>query len=98
MQKNIDEIMLQNETLYLIYANALCDCESKLQEIVDCENCKIYESEISDLKRKLASLESQNSLNDLLKNSSNVGNRSGIGYKQTLTNSKQRYPKVGNSA
>ena len=95
MQKYVDELVLQNETLDLIYANASCNCELKLQDIVHCEKCKLYEKEISDLKRKLASLESQNNLNNLLKNSRNVGNRSGLGYKQTKTNRKLTYQKVG---
>ena len=82
----------------MIYANASCVCESKVQDIIDCEKCKTFEKELSELKKKNASLESQNNLNTLLNSSRNIGNRSGLGYKQTLTNSKLKFQKVGTFA
>jgi len=90
MQKFIDELKLENETLDLIYSNASCDCEQKMKPSTKCESCKHFEKEVFDLKTKLASFtKGDMHLNKLLANQRGNTNKTGLGY-QKLKNCKYR--------
>ncbi|KAF1858885.1 hypothetical protein Lal_00043020 [Lupinus albus] len=82
MQKEIDELKLENENLDLIYSNASCMCSSKLIETHVCETCCDLKTENNELKKKITKFTyiSQN-LKKLLTSSKNIGNRIGLGFK-----------------
>ncbi|KAF1860103.1 hypothetical protein Lal_00033697 [Lupinus albus] len=71
MQKELDELKLENETLDLIYA-----CSSNLIETSICERCKVLESENFVWKDKIAKFTySSQNLDNLLATSRNVDSR-----------------------
>ncbi|KAF1896079.1 hypothetical protein Lal_00042341 [Lupinus albus] len=83
MQKEIDELKLENKTLDLIYSNASCMCSSKLTKTPVCETCHEFKNENDDLTNKMTKFtyNSQN-LNRLLASSNNVGNRTSLSFKR----------------
>ena len=93
LQKDLEELKLQNETLELIYANSTCNCELKSNETPSCENCKSLEKEVFNLNDRLARLmKGDTSLDHLLSTQRNNSNRSGLGYTKPK---KRNYRKVG---
>ncbi|KAF1878140.1 hypothetical protein Lal_00049308 [Lupinus albus] len=82
MQKEINELKLENETLDLIYSSASCMCSTKVIEAPERETCFELKNENDELKNKITKFTfcSQN-LNRLLASSKNVGNRTGLGFK-----------------
>ncbi|KAF1855620.1 hypothetical protein Lal_00042356 [Lupinus albus] len=82
MQKEMDELKLENETLDLIYSSASCMCSTKVIQTPVCETCCELKMKNDELKNKITQFtyNSQN-LNRLLDSSKNTGNRTGLGFK-----------------
>ncbi|KAF1870708.1 hypothetical protein Lal_00026338 [Lupinus albus] len=73
MQKELDELKLENETLYLIYSCASCACSTKVIETTMCKNCQTLDDENFVLKNKMAKFTySHQNLDSLLASSRNV--------------------------
>ncbi|KAF1891550.1 hypothetical protein Lal_00015147 [Lupinus albus] len=53
MQKELDDLKLENETLDLIYSCASCNCSTKIIEAAICEKWQILDAENSVLKNKM---------------------------------------------
>ncbi|KAF1864739.1 hypothetical protein Lal_00039905 [Lupinus albus] len=82
MQKEMDELKLENETFDLIYSSASCMCSTKVIETPVCETCSELEMENDELKNKITKFTySSQNLNRLLASSKNIGNRIGLGFK-----------------
>ena len=91
MQKELDELKLENETLDLIYANSLCNCSSKMTMKTNCENCMFLEEENHMLKERIANFtKCSHELDNMLSSQRAIGNRTGLGY---VKNRKKSYKK-----
>ena len=87
LQKQVDDLNLDNETLHLIIDNSSCDCANRVNVVVDCEDCKLLKDENAILKNKLASFTSGNvKLRTLLNFQRGNSNKFGLGY----TNAKSK--------
>ncbi|KAF1885917.1 hypothetical protein Lal_00049321, partial [Lupinus albus] len=88
LQKELNELKLENETLDLIYSCNTCDCsaDNSCQKPV-CETCEILQEDNLKLKEKLERLtNSKQQLDTLLSQTRNVGDRTGLGYTRSAKN------------
>ncbi|KAF1885813.1 hypothetical protein Lal_00042682 [Lupinus albus] len=84
----MDELKLENETLDLIYSSASCMCSTKVIETPVCETCCELKMENDELKNKITKFTySSQNLNRLLASSKNIGNRTGLGFKNKTSKS-----------
>ncbi|KAF1889061.1 hypothetical protein Lal_00043380, partial [Lupinus albus] len=88
LQKELDELKLENETLDLIYSCNTCDCSADnlcLKPV--CETCEILQEDNLKLKEKLERLtNSKQQLDTLLSQTRNVGDHTGLGYTRSAKN------------
>ena len=84
LNKELEELKIENETLGLIDANSSCTkCESHENASISssCSSCKNFEKEIDDLKSVLAKFTiGRNNLEILLGKQRCVFNKAGLGY------------------
>ncbi|KAF1888318.1 hypothetical protein Lal_00043187 [Lupinus albus] len=88
LQKELDELKFENETLDLIYSCNTCNCSAyNLCQKPVCETCEILQEDNFKLKEKLERLtNSKQQLDTLLSQTRNVGDRTGLGYIRSAKN------------